>query len=596
MAETSAPDTIWEHQLTFLAAVLDTIASLVVVLDSQGRIARFNRACEQSTGYAASEVVGRPFWDIFLADEERDVVKSEFARICEGEAGEPEKFENYWVAKNGTLRRIQWINSLLREGDKLWIISAGTDITEQIRAQSALLASEERFRAFMDNSPLLAYIRDEEGRFVYVNRGFERASQISRADFIGKSNYDILTPDEAREAHEHDRQILDSNQADEVTKTTHSADGTAHYWLVNKFPLQDAAGARFIGGLAMDISERKRTEERLRESEERYSLAMRGANDGLWDWNLNTDEIYFSPRWKAMLSYEENEVESHAEAWFSRVHPADMEQVQVDIQRHFEGESAYFENEHRVLQKDGTYRWMLARGLAIRDDDGKPLRMAGSMTDMTERKVAEQQLLHDVLHDALTGLPNRVLFLDRVEQMLARSRRRDSYRFAVLFLDLDNFKNINDTLGHDIGDQLLKAIAGRLKGCLRRSDTVARADVLPGAWQNERQLLLGARPTLVASGSLDMVARLGGDEFTILLEDVADHEGALLVADRFRQELEVPFVLSGLTVQTTLSIGIALSEPEHESPHDLLRQADSAMYDAKAAGKSQARLFSRITK
>ncbi len=592
MAETSAPDTIWEHQPAFLAAVLDTVANLVVVLDSQGRIVRFNRACEQSTGYAASEVVGRPFWDIFLADEERDAVKREFAGICAGSDCAIAPFENYWVAKDGTRRHIQWINSPLREGDKLWIISAGTDITEQIQAQAELQASEEQFRAFMDNSPLLAYIRDEAGRFVYVNRGFERASKISRADFIGKTNYDILPPDEAREACEHDLRVLESNQADEVTKTTHSAGGAVHHWLVNKFPLHDAAGARFVGGVAMDISERKRAEEKLRDSEERYSLAMRGANDGLWDWNLVSDEIYFSPRWKAMLSYEENEVGSHADAWFSRIHPADIEQVRADLQLHFEGATDYFENEHRLLQKDETYRWMLARGLAIRSDDSKPLRMAGSMTDMTERKVAEQQLLHDVLHDHLTGLPNRALFLDRVEQMLMRSRRRESYCFAVLFLDLDNFKGINDTLGHEIGDQLLKAVAGRLKGCLRRNDTVARADAPPATASGERRSLIpGARPTLLESGSLDMVARLGGDEFTILLEDVADQESAMLVADRFRQELEVPFVLSGMAVQTTLSIGIALSEPEHESPHDLLRQADSAMYEAKARGKSQARLF-----
>lgn len=591
MAENPLPKTILEHHPAFLAAVLSIVASLVVVLDAQGCIVHFNRACEQSTGYSASEVIGRPFWDIFLTKEESGAAHEEFTKIRKFKAGEIHKFENDWIAKDGTPRRIQWVNTLLREGKALWIIAAGTDITEQIRAQTALQASETRFRVFMDNSPLLAYIRDEEGRFVYINRGFERAYKVSSAEFIGKTNGDILSPEETREACEHDFKVLESKQADEVVKTTRGADGVARHWLVNKFPLQDASGARFVGGLAMDISEHKRVEEKLSQSEERYSLAMRGANDGLWDWNLLTDEIYFSPRWKAMLSYEENEVGSHADAWFSRIHPADVEHVRTDIKRHFEGATAYFENEHRVLQKDDTYRWMLARGMAIRDSDGKPLRMAGSMTDMTERKVAEQQLLHDVLHDPLTGLPNRVLFLDRVEQILRRARRQNRFSFAVLFLDLDNFKTINDTLGHDIGDQVLKAVAGRLKGCLRRSDTVARVDAPAESPGEERSLIPGARPTLLASGSLDMVARMGGDEFTVLLEDVDDHEAALTVANRFRQELEVPFVLSGLTVPVTLSIGIALSAPEHESPHDLLRQADSAMYDAKACGKSQARLF-----
>jgi GGDEF domain-containing protein len=219
--------------------------------------------------------------------------------------------------------------------------------------------------------------------------------------------------------------------------------------------------------------------------------------------------------------------------------------------------------------------------------------MAGSLTDMTERKVAEQQLLHDVLHDSLTGLPNRVLFIERLEQMLSRARRRPQYHFSVLFLDLDNFKLINDTLGHPIGDQLLKAVAGRLKGCLRRSDAISRLEDQPAATAlgKARAAAPGARPVLPPTNSLDMVARLGGDEFTIVLEDIATVEEAHSVAARIQRELERPFSLSGHTVDSTVSIGIVLSSPELQSPDDLLRHADSAMYRAKAGGKRQAHVF-----
>src|SRR5262245_23241417 len=174
---------------------------------------------------------------------------------------------------------------------------------------------------------------------------------------------------------------------------------------------------------------RKRAEEALRESEERYALAMRGANDGLWDWQLLTNEIYYSPRWKAILGYEEHELSNKPDAWFTLVHPEDAGRLQTTIAAHCQGQTPHFEYEYRALHKNGTYRWVVSRGLAVRDDKGQPYRMAGSLTDVTERKVA----------DVLTGLPNRLLFVDRLEQAIAHTKRRRNYLFAVLFLDLDRF-------------------------------------------------------------------------------------------------------------------------------------------------------------
>jgi diguanylate cyclase (GGDEF)-like protein/PAS domain S-box-containing protein len=301
----------------------------------------------------------------------------------------------------------------------------------------------------------------------------------------------------------------------------------------------------------------KQAREALKESEERYALAARGSNDGLWDWNLSANVVHFSPRWKAMLGYQEGEIGDRPEEWLDRIHDADRERVKGDIAAHQKGLTLHFESEHRMLHKDGSFRWMLSRGVAVHDASGNVLRMAGSQTDITEGKVS----------DPLTGLPNRLLFIDRVGRLVKYTKRHKDHLFAVLFMDLDGFKMINDSMGHLIGDQLLIGAANRLEKCLRSTDTVARL------------------------GESFTIARLGGDEFTVLLDHIKEPSDAKRAADRLMKAVALPFILGGREVFTSVSIGIALSNSTYEQAEDILRDADTAMYRAKSLGKARYEVF-----
>ncbi len=304
--------------------------------------------------------------------------------------------------------------------------------------------------------------------------------------------------------------------------------------------------------------EARRLARALAVSEERYALAAAGSNDGLWDWDLERGEIYLSARWKSLLGYRDEDVGSRPESWFELVHPEDLELLKAQVEAHLKGKTAHFENEHRIRNRAGEYRWVQTRGLAVRDAGGEPHRFAGSQRDITGRKQAEAKLTHAALHDELTGLPNRALFTDRLDSAVKRFRRRPDHHFGVIFLDLDRFKVINDSLGHLAGDKVLCSIARRLESCLRIGDTVAR---------------------------------LGGDEFAILLEDIADFAEVDKVAERIDVELEKPFTIHGHEFYTGASLGIALSSTGYERPEDLLRDADTAMYRAKSGGRGRRVFF-----
>jgi diguanylate cyclase (GGDEF)-like protein/PAS domain S-box-containing protein len=306
----------------------------------------------------------------------------------------------------------------------------------------------------------------------------------------------------------------------------------------------------------------KWTEEALRESEERYALAANGANDGLWDWDLTTNKAYFSSRWKSMLGFEESEISYHIDEWFNRVHPDDIESLRTKISNHLDGKSPHFEKEHRILHRDGAYRWIVSRGLAVGMGNGAPTRMAGSQRDVTTERV----------FDPLTQLPNRLLFQDRLRCLLERAGRQKDYSCAVLFLDINRFNIINTSFGHAAGDSLLIAISKQLDASLRSVDAVSR---------------YGGVPT---------VARMGGDQFCILLDDIRNAANASRVAERLLDQLELPFKLGEAEVFVSACIGIALSKPGDTDTDSLIRNAEAAKNWARMTGKARFELFDAAMK
>ena len=310
--------------------------------------------------------------------------------------------------------------------------------------------------------------------------------------------------------------------------------------------------------LEREIAERIKSEEALRESDERYALAAQGSNDGLWDWDLRNNVIYFSSRWKSMLGYSDDAIGNQPEEWMGRIHPDDRHEIEVKIAAHINCRDSHFEHEFRIMHLDWKYRWMLTRGLAVRNESGEISRMAGSMTDITERKTAAELLAYNAFHDSLTDLPNRSLFVERLQHLIASSARRDGLLYAVLFLDLDRFKIVNDTHGHIVGDKLLINVGLKLVECIRPGDTVAR---------------------------------LGGDEYSILLEGISELKDAIDVVDRIHQKLRSPFIIEEHEIYAGASIGVALGSKSYERADQVLRDADIAMYEAKKRGSGCFEIF-----
>ncbi|MBI1723955.1 MAG: EAL domain-containing protein, partial [Gemmatimonadetes bacterium] len=512
-------------------------------------------------GYSAEEVrTDSEWWRERVHPEDVERIESGILAVIKGN-GHHWSDEYRFRRADGSYAHVLDRAHVARDaaGKAIRVMGAIIDITGRKRSDTALRASERRYRTLVEEMNEGLIVTDLREVIEFVNDRICALLGYPREEMVGRTTFEFMARAEDREIVVSKAQLREQGISDRYELAFRRRSGETVWTLVSGTPLVDAGGA-VAGtiGIVTDITERKRTEDALRQSEERYALAAAGANDGLWDWDLTKNEVYYSSRWKAMLGYDDAAIGNSPEEWFGRVHHDDLEWLKVTLDGHLAGATAHFEAAHRIRHRDGTLRWMLTRGLAVRDATGRAYRVAGSQTDITERKVTEQQLMHDAFHDALTGLPNRALFMDELVHSVHRAKRRKDYAFAVLYLDVDRFKLVNDSLGHGAGDQMLVALARRLQEAVR-----------PG----------------------DRVARLGGDEFAVLLDDVTDGSDATRVAGRIQEALEAPLDLAGREVFSTASIGIALSLTGYDRAEDALRDADLASYRAKAQGRDRCEVF-----
>lgn len=547
------------QELYLLRVLMDHLPDAIYFKDEKSRFTWINRALAEKFGLRdPAEAIGKTDFDFFTPEHAQQAFDDEQNILRTGQPLLGREEKETWPDGRET-----WVLTTkmpLRDpsGKIVGTFGLSRDVTARKKAEEALRDSEELYHSLVENLPQNILRKDTHGRFTFANQRFCASLGKPLSEILGKTDYDFFPKELADKYRQDDLRVMATNEIFETVEEHQPPGKEKIYVQVIKTALHDARG-KVIGVqvLFWDVTERVRARIALQRSEERYALAVQGANDGLWDWDLVANQIYYAPRWKAMLGYQDSEIGTSPDEWMNRVHPEDLARLKAEIATHVLGYSTHFQHEHRMKHRDGTWRWMLSRGLAVRDENGRATRMAGSQTDITDRKRAEEELAVRAFYDSLTGLPNRTLFLDRLGQAVKRARRHKNYNFAVLFLDLDRFKGVNDSLGHMMGDRLLVAIARRLERCVRPGDTVAR---------------------------------LGGDEFTILLDDIRGNEDAVFVADRIQRELSAPFDLEGQEVFTTVSIGIA-SGAAYEKPEDILRDADTAMYRAKEMGRARYEVF-----
>jgi diguanylate cyclase (GGDEF)-like protein/PAS domain S-box-containing protein len=509
-------------------------------------------------GYTPEECTAKPnLWIEMLHPDDKERVLAEDERT--NRTGEPFVMEYRQFAKDGYLVWIRDEATLVwdEEGLPLYWLGVQVDITERKRAEKALADAEQRYRTLVEQIPAVTYVDpvDDPETSLYTSPQIERMLGYTPEEWIkGKQWPKRLHPEDRERILAADERFEagDGEPFSEEYRLL-ARDGSVVWVREDAVLLKAERGEPlFWQGVIFDISKQKEAEQQLREAEKRYRALVENIPVVAYTQEVDNlaTAVYVSPRIEDLTGYRPEEFSEDHQLWYGVVHPDDRWAVEAEDERtELTGEP--FAMEYRMVHREGQVLWVRDQSVLVRDDVGKPLYWQGVIADITERKSLEDQLEYRAFHDHLTDLPNRRLFFDRLHQALDRTRRRADQHVAVLFMDLDDFKSINDSLGHEAGDLILKAVAGRMESCLRPEDSLAR---------------------------------FGGDEFVVLLEAIGDSEVAVQVAERITRELGRPFELDGRELFVSSSIGISVGNALTRTPEGLLRDADTAMYRVKAEG------------
>jgi diguanylate cyclase (GGDEF)-like protein/PAS domain S-box-containing protein len=433
------------------------------------------------------------------------------------------------------------------------------DITQRKKVEERLRGEEQRFRALAEQSSDIIVVVNRKGIITYENHAIERVLGFKAEERIGASFFDLIHPDDLKFlidvattfVRDKNARILQSE-----VRLRHR-DGNWRIFEVTASSLIN--NTKIEGGIVnlRDITERKQMEKTLRQSEEKYRTILENIQEGYFEVDLTGNFTFFNDSLCRNLGYSKEELMGmNNRQYTDKEHSKKLFQAFNKVYN--TGEPTEFD--WQIIRKDETKRYVEASVLLQKDSSGKPTGFRGIVHDVTERKQIEQQLNHMATHDVLTGLPNRMLFIDRLEVALAQSKR-SRHKLAIMMLDLDHFKAINDTLGHMVGDQLLKDVGYRLSGLLRQNDTVAR---------------------------------LGGDEFIVLLSDLERMEDVIQVAKKILKAFQQPFVCDNHKLTSNTSIGIAIYPDDGEDIDSLLKKSDMAMYFVKTHGRNNYKFFADL--
>ena len=534
-----------------MAALFNAMRDPVFVIDKNGIYQKVFACDETLLALPPDKLIGRSLIDIFADEEARQfqsaldqvrqtkqVLNVQYPLMIEG--------QRKWFSANVTP---------LNEDGVLWI---ARDITEAYIAREEMQQREELFRLVAENSSDCLSICRFDGTLIYISPVVERIFGYKAEELCGRNNFEHVNPEDMAELEINIKNALE-NPGVYYTVEIRLRHKAGHWmWTeITGHAVTNGRGEVEIHTVSRDVTRRRANEEALQQAERKYRSIFENAVEGIFQTTPTGTYLDANPSLARIYGFDSVD---ELRATFSDI----AGQLYVDANRRAQfveimesaGEVSNFESQ--IRRKDGAIIWISENARAVRDDNGVIDYYEGTVEDVTVTREGKDRLLYDALHDQLTGLSNRTLFMDRLEQTFARLVRRPDALFAVLFLDFDRFKNINDSLGHLAGDQLLKAISARLQECLRPGDTVSR---------------------------------FGGDEFAILLEHVKELSDATLVAERVQKAMLEPFQLGSQQVFSSASIGIALGHADYERAEDLLRDADMAMYRAKARGKARHEVF-----